>query len=329
MKLSNNDKNELRQKIVERLQSVPDGQRIHLDKDLLEDLLFNELVCNKENGETVKLPVWSGEFLRKIDLSEVSFDNVSWYFCTDGYEGYMLYYEKQIIDKEFCDLIEAKYFLRNNDMVDYSYTNAKIDFSKSWEARHGEIRIASCNFAGVDLSNNNGIRNIEEIYICDLSNTKLKLTLDNFSKENKNGDSIISRTNLSSVDLSEITQDAISMIDCGDYNGGVGGIVDDLCDLSNTGFNVILNPKVFKEQTIHRSKDDGSVLTQNMLEEIFSRMIESGRLDGCYINGKLIKSKEERQAFAQEIIEEYEKMKDDIFDSVIGSIDEQVGHIKR
>lgn len=40
MKLNKQGKDELRKKIEEQLQSVPDGQRVHIDKELLEELIF-------------------------------------------------------------------------------------------------------------------------------------------------------------------------------------------------------------------------------------------------------------------------------------------------
>ena len=78
MRLSEKDRYAFRERIEVMLRKVPEGQRIKLDKDLLEDLLFVKKTVNEEKDIMVKLPVWSGKFLRKIDLSEVSFDNVSW-----------------------------------------------------------------------------------------------------------------------------------------------------------------------------------------------------------------------------------------------------------
>ena len=78
MKLNKQGREELRKKIEEQLQNVPEGQRVHLDKELLEELLFETITYNKNTNEKLKLPVWSGDFLRKIDLSEVSFEDVAW-----------------------------------------------------------------------------------------------------------------------------------------------------------------------------------------------------------------------------------------------------------
>jgi len=76
MKVSKQAKIELQKTIEEQLKNVPDGQRISLDNELLEELLFDKYVIDEEKGVIVKLPIWSGEVLRKIDLSKISFENV-------------------------------------------------------------------------------------------------------------------------------------------------------------------------------------------------------------------------------------------------------------
>jgi len=53
-------------------------QKVRISKDLLEQLLFEEIVLNKEKNIVIKLPIWSGDFLQNIDLSNVDFSNVSW-----------------------------------------------------------------------------------------------------------------------------------------------------------------------------------------------------------------------------------------------------------
>ena len=68
MNLSKESKDELRTIIKDNLKNIPDGQQIHLNKDILEFLLFDEIVVNQEKNLKMKIPVWSGEFLRKIDL---------------------------------------------------------------------------------------------------------------------------------------------------------------------------------------------------------------------------------------------------------------------
>jgi hypothetical protein len=75
MKLNEHSKNELRKEIEEAVKRVPDGQRIHLDKELLDDLIFFKIKDKK--GVTVKFPIWTGEFLRKIDLRYFSLNSIT------------------------------------------------------------------------------------------------------------------------------------------------------------------------------------------------------------------------------------------------------------
>ena len=85
MKLSKEYKDRIRLaytgKLIEYIQS---GKyeifgKIKLDKDILEDLLFDTVkIKRKDISYTVKLPVWSGRFLEALDLSEVDFSDVSW-----------------------------------------------------------------------------------------------------------------------------------------------------------------------------------------------------------------------------------------------------------
>ena len=121
---------ELREIIKQRLDKVPEGERIHIEKSVLEILLFDSV--NDGNG---LCPVWSGSFLSKIDLSEISFDDVLWIDAT------------------------------------YENTNARIDFSKSASSR---VDITRCSFKGTDLSNNK-LRHIKCMQDVNLSNTGINL----------------------------------------------------------------------------------------------------------------------------------------------------------
>ena len=60
MKLSVINKKMLREKLIEYLKQVPYGNRIHINKELLEQLIFE--VQQDKNGRLVKFPVWTGYF---------------------------------------------------------------------------------------------------------------------------------------------------------------------------------------------------------------------------------------------------------------------------
>lgn len=122
------DKNILKeQKYYElMLEDVKEKERIKIDKEILERLMFKEdvytLPIYGNVKKRVKHIIWSGKFLSKIDLSELSFDNVVW-------------------DEE--------------NEIDLSNTNAHIDFSKSCNINnYSPLKIVNCDFSNTDLSNN-------------------------------------------------------------------------------------------------------------------------------------------------------------------------------
>ena len=72
MKLNLEGRKELRKYVEEFLAKVPEGKRVKINDDVLQTLLFETIII-PYNEDKVKIPVWSGSFLRKIDLSKVSF----------------------------------------------------------------------------------------------------------------------------------------------------------------------------------------------------------------------------------------------------------------
>ena len=132
MNLSKESKDELRTIIKDNLKNIPDGQQIHLNKDILEFLLFDEIVVNQEKNLKMKIPVWSGEFLRKIDLSEVDFTDVSWQVFSDS----NIRLEEIECDDDFNIKIMIIKENNKNYTINYSYTNAVIDLTKSFEAKN-------------------------------------------------------------------------------------------------------------------------------------------------------------------------------------------------
>lgn len=288
MKINKQGKEELRAKVLEQLASVPDGQRVHLDKELLEELLFNTFTYNDGEKELFgKYIVWSGQFLSKIDLSEVSFDDVIWE-------------TSQSVENNLCP-IEGIGLENSCDNIDLSNTNAKIDFSKSFYAKENfkDNSIRFCNFANTDLSNNelgSGLT-IED---CDFSNTNINI---NLNSENL----WIFDTNMDGLDFSSYTVDESFFSDYATCFA-----VD--CSLRNTGLNVSMTPNG-SEYTFA-----GYYLG---LKEIVGEAISKGRLDGCYVNGKKILTLEERQVIAQEKRAEYEKMKEDLIAETTSSIEQQ------
>ena len=63
--------------------------------------------------------------------------------------------------------------------------------------------------------------------------------------------------------------------------------------------------------------------------ENFKKMLEDGLLQGCYLNGKLIKSISEKLELKEKILEDYINFENSQFNSVISSIDKQVSRAKK
>ncbi len=320
MKLNKEGRDELRTKIALELQDVPSGQRIHLDKGLLEELLFETIVYNKETRETLKIPFWSGEFLSKIDLSEVSFDNVSWSLLSrmgHGVAREFFGYEELIDFEMLLNEFEKKKG-KEQYYVNYSNTNASIDFSRSFEALYGVyydiygVRlplISGVNFYGVDFSN----LDISMFSIVDdsnLGNTGIRVTsLDKFNPE-----MVIENVSFENLDLSSITINASHLI------GRKAPFIS--CVFINSKLNIIYDCEDFKLEFGEKYRDYISLWTD---------LVKSGSLNGCYINGKLIelKSKEEIEKSRQMKLIEYEKYKQDIFLAVSQVIDKQKKYVKK
>jgi len=167
MKLNKQDKESLIvhiQMAIHDAKGLPDAS-IHFDKDLLEELIFmKKTVWQGGKPVEIKFPIHTGAFLRKIDLSEVSFDSVIWN------------------KRQFCEIAGISYHDADSYDCDLSYTNAHIDFSKaiypnefSLNPEESYMLIRRINFAGIDLTDSH----IEQI--CGAEYTSFKETKGDFS----------------------------------------------------------------------------------------------------------------------------------------------------
>lgn len=350
MKLNKEGKDELRARIIEQLKNVPEGQRVHLDKDLIEELLFEEITIygaldGYKNSPIIgkgKIISWSGEFLQKIDLSEISFEDVIW-------RNYNFITEPDKVQQP--ELFSS---------VNLSNTNVNIDFSKSFEAKHptdyysnevpvgtkGCVSISNINFSGVDLSQSN-FDYVGMILDTNLDYTKAPIRIEEPSREMRLLK--ISCSSLKGIDLSQYTINAINL--CPDFENEdicfIGEYIEDWykedpelyekemdlykkginpkrielshCNLQNTGLNIV-----------YGEIDKAIESIENVFPSSYlSESIKNGSLEGCYVNGKKVLSKEESQGIAQQKREEYEKFKEDLIGSVSTDIENQVSSFKR
>lgn len=218
MKLNNKDRRILRKNIEEKLNEMPmDSEKVKLNKDVLEQLIFDEMTADLKDGITsFKYPVWTGEQLRKLDLSEVSFDNVFWgadnafYSIIKGKE----FFESKLT-KEGTIIDENKY------LIDFSGTNVNVDFSQSLDYKitnkncDSQLQLYFVNFADVDLSNSN-MDLFDSVFFqkVNLSNTKAIINIDDASE--------IYYSNLDNTNLKDSVLSSIENLETSTYrNSGL------------------------------------------------------------------------------------------------------------
>lgn len=268
MKLNNKDRRKLRSMVEEKLSDIKDNsEKIKFDSELLEQLIFDEMTVSLSNKPSVfKYPVWTGKILQKLDLSELSFDNVFW-----GADSIV---ESIINGSEFFKrkLNEDGIIFENELLIDFSNTNADIDFTKSFDYKNPnriagkQLKLYCANFESVDLSDSN-MDKFDAIALqkVNLKNTKAKLNLNKLTE--------IYSSNLESTDLSTIVLET--------------GFISD----ENMGDSIY--------------KNSGLKLKGEMTEKI-SKMIKNHSLDGCFINGVEILSEEDKR---KQVIRDYEEYK--------------------
>ena len=310
MRLNIEDKEELRNEVEKVLLSTPGEERLFMPKEILEELLFDEVTYNSGRKQRVKLPVWSGDFLKKLDLSQIDFTNVSWaLLIQDDRDVYATF--RMHSDKNFFDKIKHHYNKPNYEGVNYSGTNAKIDLSKSFEAlAFGEIMLIDCNFSrvdftGVDLSKLRLIKN------CNLKNAKIKIPAEVFAKT-----LIVPNCDLQGIDLSDCTLDLYELC-------SHGGNFEKI-NFKDTGLKIILD-KRYNDLIYPPNEPNTSYM---IWKTRLRKSIKYKKFEGCYINGILIKSNEQRQETIEEKKKEYEDYKNSKFGSVISDLKEQQRKIK-
>lgn len=120
MNLNEEEKQKLRQQYEQKAASKNLISRLHIKKEILEQLVFSPCKENLFFTSHIehKAIVWGGDFFQKIDLQELCFDDVWW----------------------------GNRFYKN-----FKNTNVLLDFSKK-EFLFYDNTIRYCDFSGLDLS---------------------------------------------------------------------------------------------------------------------------------------------------------------------------------
>lgn len=216
-KLDLEKRNELRKVILKELETVPEGKRIKLDTKLLDDLIFFKFKDTKTK-EQYKKPVWTGEFLRKLDLSTLSFKNVS----LIGFDRYdqkkttkstIVWKNLSNMSQEDAELYVEEYHKCNDKKTiesqytfDFSYTNIKLNIDEiATEANATKIyrSIMSCNLEGIDLSKSNYEN-------CCFQNCNLKDTNINDITDGYFSDNDYTNNDFSDITVDEIDDDFVN-----------------------------------------------------------------------------------------------------------------------
>lgn len=289
MNLTNEEKIAKRQEILQQLIHVPNGQRIKIDKDLLESLIFEKDITT--DGKPIKFVVWSGEFLSKIDLSEISFDDVQWN---------IKYFKK----KELRGISGNDYY-KDIECINLSNTNVKIDFDNSFNNKVEKNKfqfisighLYKCNFENVDLSESN----LKDMVVrcCNFRNCNLNLNNEFLGFYEI---LLAGKCDFSENDLSQFTIDWETQF-------------NRMNNLTNTGIHIKADAFPASEEEIEKiiyllnetEKLNGNkksnelqtmllCLSSNIdrgrfyLLRNLKKAIEGGLIEGCYVNDVFIDS---------------------------------------
>lgn len=301
MQLNAEGKRKLREDIVEKIRKLDldYGVKIHLDKELLEELMFERKTVildssyGVNNGKRVlmKKLIWTEGRLNNIDLSEISFNDMVW-------------------ENE------------SNTNIDLTGTNAQIDFSKSFDIKWGKpLRIKNFYFEDTNLSNN-FINYDCHIDHCAFDDTGIKFSLRDDCRIS------INHSSLTGLDLSatEVSEEIF------DENSNIHFIGNSF--LSRTGLRIKTTSLLNEIGYLSDVKDENeiSALIQRRFEDCkrqrelrayLGRQIEEGRLEGCYVNGIKILSSTEKDNIKREQQEEYRRFRLNLTKKTLEDIDNQ------
>lgn len=282
MHLTNDQKTDLRYKIKRLLESDEVKERIKIDKELLEQLIFDE---GNYKGARCKVVAWSGSFLSKIDLSEIDFNNVLW-------RG------EYVVDKK------DNYVVKSDVLpIILDNTNAKIDFSKSAKLDKEELEkntISNCSFKSMDLFYSN-IECFEFYNNCDFSDSKFIFDLKRFHKYFLNCKFL--RSNI--LDSNIYSHDLVEM-----FNN---------CNFSDSNLSIIhILKKNYKNDTILVDENDNEFNLYDVADKV-EEMRQDKLLDNCRINGW--KYFDDEQLYYVASDKETTKYTDSILDDMIHQIE--------
>ena len=195
----------------------------------------------------------------------------------------------------------------NSDIpVNLSNINTKIDFKKTYTAKiDGHFKLKNINFTKTDLSESNlsGVKFVEN---CNFKDTGAVWPTDHFKAINSD----FTGNDMSSIFVTVMTLTKYNYLETQGFSN---------CILTNTGLHLETKDT---GRLKHLYPHFGTDVIQER-REIVNAMVESGALVGCYINNKLILSKEDLKDIHDKELSEYTSFKSKEIDKTLRLIKSQ------
>ena len=254
--------------------------------------VINEALKDVEELHSIKLPKETLDLLffgyvkpKEIKRFQYSFDSIS---------------SLDLSDYSFEDVSF------NADIpINLSNINAKIDFQKTYTAkidRHFKIR--NIDFSKTDLSNTD-LSGVTSVDNCNFRDTNAVWPTDFFTAK----DSDFTDNDMSSIFVTLMTLTKYNYIEKQSFTN---------CIFTNTGihFETKDNGRL---KHLYPHFDDVLIARRQAVNEL----VKSGSLVGCYINNKLIQTKEDLSIIAEDKLDEYNSFKGQTIDKTLRLIKSQ------
>ena len=286
VELSHEKLEELRKIVKEDLEKVPEGMHKPIAPEVMDKLIFkhlprfdgkviknnsgfsNEYVLEKLNSilSQAKVPIWTGDFLSKVDMSGVSFEGAVLDF--DEIDKFFRKFERKIEVKfDKIDILKyikkvAKYYhhleSRSSMYSFWDFGDSMSDF-RDISFEYEEEYVISFNNAKViaDFSNTNVSFKPSELFIADRAENEV-----GYSKLSEFFDYDMPKKYVPSISYCSF---ANADLGCKDW----GHVYLENCDLSNTGAVIKIDTR--KSEVVNGAR--------------------SCELVGCVVNGKPVERK--------------------------------------
>lgn len=269
---------------------------------LIKELKSYEIKKRKINGVSINDS-------RRIKIPKEYEDEVlfNYYFDEEGqkYKRFAITSGLYKIDLSEVDITDLNLQQDNKSYLDLSYTNLNMDFTKLYNDWHERsIKVSNVDFSYMDLykSKLTMLNKAIRFENCDFISANLRLP---YQAERVQSINFIN-CSLTGNDLSSFIDMRI------DINGIQSEdrklIFTEKCNLSNTGLKIKYPHEIYCDPEKEYVRD----------------LLKTGYLNGCYIDGKKVMSKEEWLHARTKALENYKKFLNDEAQNVLNDIHAQI-----